>query len=589
MNNTYTSNDSLFSNINKKGGISLISKINQNSNGNFKLVDIVDIDWDGSTVYTYNDSGDATKNIINDSAQFLTIFQNTINRVENNNFNKYVQTIDNVKDYYNPETETWTSGYTDGLVTATDVVKHIIDNEYVVSNHLNNFSTELTNTYNSLYTELNNKTDNLHEKIDNTIIECSTYISNLQNDLSDLTTTVGEHTTYISDLQNDLSDLITTVGEHTTYISNLTTTVGEHTTYITDLVSLGVNLGTSVNQNRDNICAILEQTKSSLYYNCNDYMKVDYRGTTYYDTANNKYTYNSNWTIQHMYFDDELTTFIPGLPYQDPFKAIVTFKMPLMFSGGWSHQQLIMCQDFIWGDGQDDHAVMCPKWYSFGGMQWGGSVLNYNVVKYTTGYPELYTNENIDISFNISSTTKTDYFLTVFIYPLIHIKDVEGHVYSPLLIGAMDNTKTTIKTKYTWMESINPISTLERSITNTNYKENITNFYIEHIKQINKTFFGNDGITLPTSSNNLKSTRFQSFRGSNASNEGKVVQLDSVLKRHINNNDTIELLTIDEDGYTISCGKSNNYTNLLTNYNSYKEFVKDKIDNNIKSKYPWLF
>ena len=84
--NTYTSKDSLFSNINKKGGISLISKINQNSGGNFKLVDIVDIDWDGSTVYTYNDNGDTTKNIINDSAQFLSIFQNTINRVESNNF-----------------------------------------------------------------------------------------------------------------------------------------------------------------------------------------------------------------------------------------------------------------------------------------------------------------------------------------------------------------------------------------------------------------------------------------------------------------------------------------------------------------------
>lgn len=554
MNNTYTSNDSLFSNINKKGGISLISKINQNSNGNFKLVDIVDIDWDGSTVYTYNDNGDTTKNIINDSAQFLSIFQNTINRVESNNFNKYVQTIDNVKDYYNPETETWTSGYTDGLVTATDVTKHIIDNEYVVSNHLNNFSTELTNAYNSLYTELNNKTDNLYEQIDNAIVECSTYISNLQNDLSDLTTTVEEHTTYIS-----------------------------------DLTLLGVNLEKAVEQNKDNICAILEQTKASLYYNCNDYMKVDYRGTTYYSTNDNKYIYSDNWTNQHMYFDDELTTFIPGLPYQDPFKAIVTFKMPLIFSNSWSHQQLIMCQDFIWGDGQDDHSAICPKWYSVGGMQWGGSTLNYNVVKYTTGYPALYTNENIDISFNISSNTNTDYFLTVFTYPLIRIKDVNGHVFSPLLISAMDNTKTTIKTKYTWMKSTNPTSTLERSITNTNYKENIADFYSEHIKQINKTFFGNDGITLPTSSNNLNSSRFQSFKGDNASNEGKVVQLDSVLKRHINNNDTIELLTIDEDGYTISCGKSNSYANLLTNYNSYKEFINDKINNSIKNKYPWLF
>ena len=608
--NTYTSNDSLFSNINKDGGISLISKINQNSGGNFKLVDIVDIDWDGSTVYTYNDNGETIKNTINDSAQFLSIFQNTINRVESNNFNKYVQTIDNVKDYYDPETKTWTTGYTDGLVTATDVTKHIIDNEYVVSTHLNNFSTELTNTYNSLYTELNNQTDILNEKIDNITIEHTTYISDLQNDLSDLittveehttyisdlqndvsdlTTTVGEHNTYINDLQNDVSDLITTVGEHTTYISDLTTTVGEHTTYITDLASLGVNLGKAVNQNRDNICAILEQTKSSLYYNCSDYMKVDYRGTTYYNTSSNQYTYNSTWTIQHMYFDDELTTFIPGLPYQDPFKAIVTFKMPLMFSGGWSHQQLIMCQDFIWGDGQDDHGAMCPKWYDFGGMQWGGEILNYNVVKYTTGYPALYTNENIDVSFNVSSTTKTDYFLTAFIYPLIRIKDANGHVYSPLLVSALDNTKTIINTKYTWMESANPVSILERSITNTKYKENITNFYIEHITQINKTLFGYDGIPLPASSNDLKSNRFQSFKGSNASNEGKVVQLDSVLKRHINNNDTIELLTIDEDGYTISCGKSNNYNNLLTNYNSYKEFVNDKINNSIKNKYPWLF
>jgi 6-pyruvoyl-tetrahydropterin synthase len=396
----------------------------------------------------------------------------------------------------------------------------------------------------------------------------------------------NKHNTSINNLQNDLSNLTTVSDEHTTYISDLTTTVENHGTYIS-------YLGIVVDQNKDNICAILEQTKSSLYYNCNDYMKVDYRGTTYYSTNDNKYMYTDDWIMQHMYFDDELTTFIPGLPYQDPFKAIVTFKMPLIFSGGWSHQQLVMCQDFIWGDGQDDHGVMCPKWYDFGGMQWGGwnhsSVLNYNVVKYTTEYPLLYTNENIDISFNISSNTNTDYFLTVFVYPLIRVKDAEGHVYSPLLIGAMDNTKATINTKYTWMENTNHVSILERSIANPNYKENITNFYIEHIKQINKTFFGNDGITLPATANNLNSTRFQSFRGSNASNEGKVVQLDSVLKQYVNNRDTIELLTIDSDGYTISCGKSNNYTDLLTNYYSYTEFVKGKIHDNIKNKYPWLF
>lgn len=332
--NTYTSNDSLFSNINKKGGISLISKINQNSGGNFKLVDIVDIDWDGSTVYTYNDNGDTTKNIINDSAQFLSIFQNTINRVESNNFNKYVQTIDNVKDYYDPETKTWTTGYTDGLVTATDVTKHIIDNEYVVSTHLNNFSTELTNTYNSLYTELNNQTDILNEKIDN-IIE----------------------------------------------------------------------------QNKDNICASLEQTKASNYYNGNDYMKLDYYGSTFYDESISNYTYSASMHSQHMYFDNDLTTFIPGLPYQNPFKALVTLKMPLAFdtTHNSSKQQILLCQDFIWGDGQNDHEAMCPLWYELGGLSFGGATisginLSNNIAKYSGNniLPSFNTaDEYINISFGI--------------------------------------------------------------------------------------------------------------------------------------------------------------------------------------------
>lgn len=332
--NTYTSNDSLFSNINKDGGISLISKINQNSGGNFKLVDIVDIDWDGSTVYTYNDNGDTTKNIINDSAQFLSIFQNTINRVESNNFNKYVQTIDNVKDYYNPETETWTTGYTDGLVTATDVTKHIIDNEYVVSTHLNNFSTELTNTYNSLYTELNNQTDILNEKIDN-IIE----------------------------------------------------------------------------QNKGNICTNLEQTKASNYYNGNDYMKLDYYGSTFYDESISNYNYSSSMHLQHMYFDNDLTTFIPGLPYQNPFKALVTLKMPLAFDTIYnnSKQQILLCQDFIWGDGQNDHEAMCPLWYERGGLSFGGATisginLSNSIAKYSgnSTLPSFNTaDEYINISFGI--------------------------------------------------------------------------------------------------------------------------------------------------------------------------------------------
>jgi hypothetical protein len=339
--NTYTSNDSLFSNINKKGGISLISKINQNSNGNFKLVDIVDIDWDGSTVYTYNDNGDTTKNIINDSAQFLSIFQNTINRVENNNFNKYVQTIDNVKDYYNPETETWTTGYIDGLVTATDVTKHIIDNEYVVSTHLNNFSTELTNTYNSLYTELNNQTGDLNEKIDN-IIE----------------------------------------------------------------------------QNKGNICTNLEQTKASNYYNGNDYMKLDYYGSTFYDESISNYTYSTSMHLQHMYFDNDLTTFIPGLPYQNPFKALVTLKMPLAFDTIYnnSKQQILWCQDFIWGDGQNDHEAMCPLWYERGGLSFGGATisginLSNNIAKYSgnSTLPSFNTaDEYINISFGIIDNIGSD-------------------------------------------------------------------------------------------------------------------------------------------------------------------------------------
>lgn len=359
MNNTYTSNDSLFSNINKNGGISLISKINQNSNGNFKLVDIVDIDWDGSTVYTYNDNGDTTKNIINDSAQFLSIFQNTINRVESNNFNKYVQTIDNVKDYYNPETETWTSGYTDGLVTATDVVKHITDNEYVVNNRFNDFSTELTNTYNSLYTELNNQTGELHEKIDN-IIE----------------------------------------------------------------------------QNKGNICTNLEQTKASNYYNGNDYMKLDYYGSTFYDESISNYNYSASMHSQHMYFDNDLTTFIPGLPYQNPFKALVTLKMPLAFDTTYnnSKQQILLCQDFIWGDGQDDHEAMCPLWYERGGLSFGGATisginLSNNIAKYSGNdtFPSFDTaDEYINISFGIIDNIGLDDEQT---YSESNIEDVTTDIY----------------------------------------------------------------------------------------------------------------------------------------------------------------
>ena len=334
---------------------------------------------------------------------------------------------------------------------------------------------------------------------------------------------------------------------------------------------------------------VLNNLKSTLYYNCNEYMKVDYRGTVKYDVSKNDYGYSSEWITQHMYYDDDLSTFIPCLPYQDPFKAVVTLKMPLAFSNdGWSKQQIIMCQDFVLGDGQDDHAAMCPKWYSWGGMEWGGSMFNGGVVRYTenTSNLSIYTNTDIDISFGTNAVQPYK-FLTAFIYPLIKVTDSQGRVYSPMLISVQDTAKTKINERYCWMTNTNDISTLDKTITNTNYKQNISNFLIEHITQINLTFFGNDGKTLPTSTSNLKSTRLQTWNKDGK--EGILASLPSVIKNLFDSGCKIELSTIDIDGNVISCGNANSYTALLNNFAAYKNYVADKIPSDYIVKYPWLY
>lgn len=335
--------------------------------------------------------------------------------------------------------------------------------------------------------------------------------------------------------------------------------------------------------------AILNNIKSTLYYNSNEYMKVDYRGNIKYDTSENKYVYSSDWVTQHMYYDDDLSTFIPNLPYQDPFKAIITLKMPLAFDNyGWAKQQLIMCQDFVLGDGQDDHSAMCPKWYNFNGMEWGGSMLNGSVVRYVANNSNLaiYTNTDIDITFGTNSVTPYKY-LTVFIYPLIKITDTNGHIYSPLLISYLDSDKTKMNERFGWILNTADISTLDRNITNTNYKQNISLFLQDHIKQINMTFFGNDGINLPSSESMLKSNRLQSWN--NNGQEGVVTSLPAVIKNVFDGNCKIELSTIDADGYLVSCGTASNYSELQTNYNKYKTYRDQNTVDEYSAEYPWLY
>jgi hypothetical protein len=702
----YTKNDELFSKLSESKaneGITIVSKLNQNNKNTFKLVDVVDIDWDGAKLYIENESGNTIENIISDSSEFLTILQDTINK------------------------------------------------------------------------------------------------------------STGDKT-----------------------------------------IDLNVN------------CSILENSKLSMYLINNEYMKVDYYGSTVYDDDVKNYIYSDSFLTQHMYIDKDLTTFIPGLPYQNPFKAIVALNMPLAFNQeNLSHQKLVMCKDFILGDEQNDHGVMCPKWYNESrSVSWDGENTKGLIVKYTNNntYPIVSHTDTIDISFgenlttvvngdgtysvnNVSDTTaevftevkainnvaslidrdfilvykdkmvaaweiastgkyyqqigislsgdsaivgenvirfnieladnyspenpkvylkekksgkyvnyiekdlnlsltagdywllyfdadnnalfktyatnytlgfnvssprfkpytldgnnldyiqlyvsestvsekvspelywenqvsykelylnsnftnkclsrktsdltvtykssnsnvatvdstgklkliglgstiisatseETDTYLSetikyqinviqniptsnetkyimAFIYPLIKVTDTEGKSYSPLLISFKDNSKQIIKDKYLWMNSEDSLNILNRNINNQNYKQNHINFFNEHITQLNKTFIGDNGVGLPSTEDKLGSLRVKTWKDTETDNSyGQIQYLDSLLKMFLSNKVTIELNTIDEDGYLISCGSADNYSKLQSIFNDYSNYAQGKINQVFIDKYPWLF
>ena len=173
-------------------------------------------------------------------------------------------------------------------------------------------------------------------------------------------------------------------------------------------------------------------------------------------------------------------------------------------------------------------------------------------------------------------------YLNAFIYPLIRITDNTGHTYSPVIISASDNSKTIIKEKYIWMKNTDTINSLRRSINNPSYRENNKSFIIEHINQINKCFIGTEDSSLPEHSIELNSNRLNG-------RTGNIELTESVLLSSINKNDTIELLTIDEDGHIISCGLSNTYDELKNNYSEYEQYVNSRITDEYLEKYPWLF
>ena len=154
-------------------------------------------------------------------------------------------------------------------------------------------------------------------------------------------------------------------------------------------------------------------------------------------------------------------------------------------------------------------------------------------------------------------------------------------------IENLDNNKTKMNERFGWILNTADISTLDRNITNTNYKQNISLFLQDHIKQINMTFFGNDGINLPSSESMLKSNRLQSWN--NNGQEGVIASLPAVIKNLFSSNCKIELLTIDADGYLVSCGNASNYSELQTNYNNYKTHRDQNIIDEYKIKYPWLY
>jgi hypothetical protein len=149
----------------------------------------------------------------------------------------------------------------------------------------------------------------------------------------------------------------------------------------------------------------------------------------------------------------------------------------------------------------------------------------------------------------------------------------------------MDYSQDSICTRFSWIEDKNlvdfPIENLKPSIFDnglpSNYIEYTDMFLKTHLIQLNKTLIGGDGTKLPDSIDDMVSERLKTWTDSEGE-EGNIELLDSVLKTHIENGDTIELFTIDKNGNMISCGESLDFETLKSNYNSYKNYISDKIE-----------
>ena len=285
----------------------------------------------------------------------------------------------------------------DILMLKTDVstVKGDIKN-------INNVLDDLQGT--DLSEILENVNKNSENILENTgkITSLTESVSTLEETTDEMTLNVSELSSQVSTNTNSISDLF----ENDHIVENKIKSLN---TEVNSALSLLNDFSDDIITHNYKIHSLLNQSKASNYYNGNDYMKLDYYGSTFYDESISDYNYSDSMNLQHMYFDNDLTTFIPGLPYQDPFKALVTLKMPLVFDAdNNSKQQMLMCQDFIWGDGQNDHEAMCPLWYERGGLAFGGAAisginLSNNIAKYETNeFPSFNTaDEYINISFGI--------------------------------------------------------------------------------------------------------------------------------------------------------------------------------------------
>ena len=311
----------------------------------------------------------------------------------------------------------------------TEQFSDINDNIDLLTGKITKNTTDISDLY-TKNTEVNTKLQNIEKyDFDDLIQKITDNTSNISANTSSISTieaSVNTNTTNISNNSSAISSLQTTVETNTNDISTLKTNVQTINTKVNGLntevnsaLSLLNDFSDDIITHNYKIHSLLNQSKASNYYNGNDYMKLDYNGSTFYDESISDYNYSDSMNLQHMYFDNDLTTFIPGLPYQDPFKALVTLKMPLAFdtSNRNSKQQLLMCQDFIWGDGQNDHEAMCPLWYERGGLSFGGATisginLSNNIAKYSgnSTLPSFNTaDEFINISFgNIDDTASGD-------------------------------------------------------------------------------------------------------------------------------------------------------------------------------------